>query len=78
MENKTLQKRNVVKLNPIIVEYFLTLFGNSSLPVIRSLIKLESINKKISHVIKKDQEKAIDLLNDEIRFKNLQRKNFYG
>ena len=79
MENKTLQKRNVVKLNPIIVEYFLTLFGNSSLPVIRSLIKWGSINKrKMSRVIEKDQEKAIDLLNDEIRFKNLQRKNFYG
>ena len=32
----------------------------------------------MSRVIEKDQERAIDLLNDEIRFKNLQRKNFYG
>jgi hypothetical protein len=31
----------------------------------------------MSRVIEKDQEKAIDLLNDEIRFKNLQRKSFY-
>jgi hypothetical protein len=43
------------------------------------LIKWGSINKRrMSRVIEKDQEKAIDLLNDEIRFKNLQRKNFYG
>ena len=78
MENDTLVKRKVVKSNPITVEYSLTQFGNSSLPIIRSLIKWGSINKrKMSRVIEKDQEKAIDLLNDEIRFKNLQRKSFY-
>jgi hypothetical protein len=32
----------------------------------------------MSRVIEKDQERVIDLLHDEIRFKNLQRKNFYG
>ena len=79
MENDTLVKRKVIKSNPITVEYSLTQFGNSSLPIIRSLIKWGSINKrKMSRVIEKDQERAIDLLNDEIRFKNLQRKNFYG
>ncbi len=31
----------------------------------------------MSRVIEKDQERVIDLLHDEIRFKNLQRKNFY-
>ena len=30
----------------------------------------------MSSVIEKDQERVIDLLHDEIRFKNLQRKNF--
>ena len=78
MENDTLVKRKVINSNPITVEYSLTQFGNSSLPIIRSLIKWGSINKrKMSRVIEKDQEKAIDLLNDEIRFKNLQRKSFY-
>ena len=78
MENDTLVKRKVIKSNPITVEYSLTQFGSSSLPIIRSLIKWGSINKrKMSRVIEKDQEKAIDLLNDEIRFKNLQRKSFY-
>ena len=79
MENDTLVKRKVIKSNPITVEYSLTQFGSSSLPIIRALIKWGSINKrKMSSVIGKDQERAIDLLNDEIRFKNLQRKNFYG
>ena len=79
MENDTLVKRKVIKSNPITVEYYLTQFGSSSLPIIRALIKWGSINKrKMSSVIGKDQERAIDLLNDEIRFKNLQRKNFYG
>ena len=79
MENDTLVKRKVVKSNPITVEYSLTQFGNSSLPIIRSLVKWGSINKKkMSRVIEKDQERVIDLLHDEIRFKNLQRKNFYG
>ena len=79
MENDTLVKRKVIKSNPITVEYSLTQFGSSSLPIIRSLIKWGSINKrKMSRVIEKDQERVIDLLNDEIRFKNLQRKNFYG
>ena len=79
MENDTLVKRKVVKSNPITVEYSLTQFGNSSLPIIKSLIKWGSINKrKMSRVIEKDQERVIDLLHDEIRFKNLQRKNFYG
>jgi DNA-binding HxlR family transcriptional regulator len=78
MENDTLVKRKVIKSNPITVEYSLTQFGSSSLPIIRALIKWGSINKrKMSSVIGKDQERAIDLLNDEIRFKNLQRKNFY-
>ena len=78
MENDTLVKRKVIKSNPITVEYSLTQFGNSSLPIIRSLIKWGSINKrKMSRVIEKDQERAIDVLNDEIRFKNLQRKSFY-
>ena len=78
MENDTLVKRKVVKSNPITVEYSLTQFGNSSLPIIRSLVKWGSINKrKMSRVIEKDQERVIDLLHDEIRFKNLQRKNFY-
>ena len=79
MENDTLVKRKVVKSKPITVEYSLTQFGNSSLPIIRSLVKWGSINKrKMSHVIEKDQERVIDLLHDEIRFKNLQRKKFYG
>ena len=79
MENDTLVKRKVVKSKPITVEYSLTQFGNSSLPIIRSLVKWGSINKrKMSHVIEKDHERVIDLLHDEIRFKNLQRKNFYG
>ena len=78
MENDTLVKRKVIKSNPITVEYSLTQFGSSSLPIIRALIKWGNINKrKMSSVIGKDQERAIDLLNDEIRFKNLQRKNFY-
>ena len=78
MENDTLVKRKIIKSNPIAVEYSLTQFGSSSLPIIRSLIKWGSINKrKMSRVIEKDQEKAIDLFNDEIRFKNLQRKSFY-
>ena len=79
MENDTLVKRKVVKLNPITIEYSLTQFGSSSLPIIGSLIKWGSINKrKMSRVIEKDQERVIDLLHDEIRFKNIQRKNFYG
>ena len=79
MKNDTLVKRKVVKLKPITVEYSLTQFGNSSLPIIRSLVKWGSINKrKMSRVIEKDQERVIDLLHDEIRFKNLQRKNLYG
>ena len=52
MENDTLVKRKVVKSNPITVEYSLTQFGNSSLPIIRSLVKWGSINKrKMSRVI---------------------------
>ena len=79
MENDTLVKRKVVKSNPITVEYSLIQFGNSSLPIIRSLVKWGSINnRKMSRVIDKYQDRVIDLLNDEIRFKNLQRKNFYG
>ena len=79
MENDTLVKRKVIKSNPITVEYSLTQFGSSSLPIIRSLIKWGSFNKrKMSRVIEKDQERVIDLLHDEIRFKNLQRKNLYG
>ena len=79
MENDTLVKRKVIKSNPITVEYSLTQFGNSSLPIIKSLVKWGSINKrKMSRVVEKDQERVIELLHDEIRFKNLQRKNFYG
>ena len=79
MKIDNLVKRKVVKSKPITVEYSLTQFGNSSLPIIRSLVKWGSINKrKMSRVIEKDQERVIDLLHDEIRFKNLQRKNFYG
>ena len=66
MENDTLVKRKVIKSNPITVEYSLTQFGSSSLPLIRALIKWGSINKwKMSSVIGKDQERAIDLLNGQ-------------
>ena len=46
MEIDTLVKRKVIKSNPITVEYSLTQFGNSSLRIIRSLVKWGSINKK--------------------------------
>ena len=59
MENDTLVKRKVIKSNPITVEYSLTQFGSSSLPIIRALIKWGSINKrKMSRVIEKDSGKS--------------------
>ena len=67
--------KKVLKSDAFSSEYSLTVFGRSTIPVIKSLIKWGSFNKKkITKVIDDDQDRVIDLFNEEMRFKSLQRK----
>tara|TARA_B110000444_G_C18642443_1_gene502129 strand:+ start:356 stop:757 length:402 start_codon:yes stop_codon:yes gene_type:complete len=75
MEKDKLLVKKILKSDTLNTEYSLTEFGKSTIPVVKSLIKWGSFNKKkITKVIDNDQERVIDLFHDEIRFKNLQRK----
>ncbi len=75
MENDKLLIKKILKSEVLNTQYFLSEFGKSTIPVVKSLIKWGSFNKrKISKVIDNDQERVIDLFHDEIRLKNLQRK----
>ena len=65
----------ILKSEVLNTQYSLSEFGKSTIPVVKSLIKWGSFNKrKISKVIDNDQERVIDLFHDEIRLKNFQRK----
>mgnify|MGYP006061445549 CR=1 FL=1 len=75
MEKDKLLMKKILKLDASSYEYSLTVFGRSTIPVIKSLIKWGSFNKKkITKVIDDDQDRVIDLFNEEMRFKSLQRK----
>ena len=84
METDKLLIKKISKVETLNTEYSLTEFGKSTLPIVRSLIKWGTFNKKkITKVINNDvalsessflQERVIDLFHDEIRLKNLQRK----
>ena len=75
MEKDKLLIKKVLKSDTFSSEYSLTVFGRSTIPVIKSLIKWGSFNKKkITKVIDDDQDRVIDLFNEEMRFKSLQRK----
>lgn len=75
MEKDKLLIKKVLKSDEFSSEYSLTVFGRSTIPVIKSLIKWGSFNKKkITKVIDDDQDRVIDLFNEEMRFKSLQRK----
>ena len=75
MEKDKLLIKKILKSDTLNTEYSLTEFGKSTIPVVKSLIKWGSFNKKkITKVIDNDQERVFDLFHDEIRFKNLQRK----
>ena len=75
MENDKLLIKKILKSEVLNTQYSLSEFGKSTIPVVKSLIKWGSFNKrKISKVTDNDQERVIDLFHDEIRLKNLQRK----
>ena len=75
MENDKLLIKKILKSEVLNTQYFLSEFGKSTIPVVKSLIKWGSFNKrKISKITDNDQERVIDLFHDEIRLKNLQRK----
>jgi len=75
IEKDKLLIKKILKSEILRTECSLTEFGKSAIPVVKSLIKWGSFNKKkITKVIDDDLERVIDLLNDKIRFKNLQRK----
>ena len=75
MEKDKLLIKKILKSDAFSSEYSLTVFGRSTIPVIKSLIKWGSFNKKkITKVIDDDQDRVIDLFNEEMRFKSLQRK----
>ena len=75
MENDKLLIKKILKSEVLNTQYSLSEFGKSTIPVVKSLIKWGSFNKrKISKVIDNDQERVIDLFHDEIRLKNFQRK----
>jgi DNA-binding HxlR family transcriptional regulator len=77
MGNDKLLIKKVLKSEILNIEYSLTEFGKSTIPVVKSLIKWGSFNKKkITKVIDDDQDRVIDLFHDEIRLKNLQRKKY--
>ena len=71
MGNDKLLIKKVLKSEILNIEYSLTEFGKSAIPVVKSLIKWGSFNKKkITKVIDDDQDRVIDLFHDEIRLKN--------
>ena len=75
MENDKLLIKKILKSEVLNTQYSLSEFGKSTIPVVKSLIKWGSFNKrKISKVTDNDQERVIDLFHDEIRLKNFQRK----
>lgn len=75
MENDKLLIKKILKSEVLNTQYSLSEFGKSTIPVVKSLIKWGSFNKrKISKITDNDQERVIDLFHDEIRLKNLQRK----
>ena len=84
MERDKLLIKKVSKVETLNTQYSLTEFGKSTVPIVKSLIKCGTFNKKkITKVINNDvavsessflQERVIDLFHDEIRLKNLQRK----
>ena len=75
MEKDKLLIKKILKSEVLNTQYSLSEFGKSTIPVVKSLIKWGSFNKrKISKVIDNDQERVIDLFHDEIRLKNFQRK----
>ena len=84
MERDKLIIKKVSKVETLNTQYSLTEFGKSTVPIVKSLIKWGTFNKKkITKVINNDvalsessflQERVIDLFHDEIRLKNLQRK----
>ena len=84
MERDKLLIKKISKTETLNTEYSLTEFGKSTVPIVKSLIKWGTFNKKkITKIINNDialsessflQERVIDLFHDEIRLKNLQRK----
>lgn len=84
MERDKLLIKKISKIETLNTEYSLTEFGKSTVTIVKSLIKWGTFNKKkITKVINNDvalsessflQERVIDLFQDEIRLKNLQRK----
>jgi len=75
MENDKLLIKKILKSEVLNTQYSLSEFGKSTIPVVKSLIKWGSFNKrKISKITDNDQERVIDLFHDEIKLKNLQRK----
>jgi DNA-binding HxlR family transcriptional regulator len=75
MENDKLLIKKILKSEVLNTQYSLSEFGKSTIPVVKSLIKWGSFNKrKISKITDNDQERVIDLFHDEIRLKNFQRK----
>ena len=75
IENDKLLIKKILKSEVLNTQYSLSEFGKSTIPVVKSLIKWGSFNKrKISKITDNDQERVIDLFHDEIRLKNLQRK----
>jgi DNA-binding HxlR family transcriptional regulator len=84
MERDKLLIKKISKIETLNTEYSLTEFGKSTVPIVKSLIKWGTFNKKkITKIINNDvalsessflQERVIDLFHDEIRLKNLQRK----
>ena len=83
MERDKLLIKKIAKIETLNTEYSLTEFGKSTIPIVKSLIKWGTFNKKkITKIINNDialsessflQERVIDLFHDEIRLKNLQR-----
>jgi DNA-binding HxlR family transcriptional regulator len=75
MENDKLLIKKILKSEVLNTQYSLSEFGKSTIPVVKSLIKWGSFNKrKISKITDNDQERVIDLFHDEIRLKIFQRK----
>ena len=80
MERDKLLIKKVSKLETLNTEYSLTEFGKSTIPIVKSLIKWGTFNKKkISKVINNDfalseysflQKTIIDVFHGEIRLKN--------
>ena len=76
MEKDKLLIKKVLKSDAFSSEYSLTVFGRSTISSNQIFNKMGVvlIKKKITKVIDDDQDRVIDLFNEEMRFKSLQRK----